>query len=34
MSIQKSTLEKVYNDWKGDCEQIDDVCMIDVKIFH
>jgi serine phosphatase RsbU (regulator of sigma subunit) len=29
---QKSILEKSFLDWKGDLEQVDDVCIIGIKI--
>ncbi len=29
---QKEELEKAFNDWKGNIEQLDDVCLIGVKI--
>ena len=32
MSQQKDTLENQFNDWRGDLEQIDDVCVIGVEI--
>jgi serine phosphatase RsbU (regulator of sigma subunit) len=32
MHEQKSALYKVFQDWKGDLEQIDDVCIIGVRI--
>ena len=32
MSQQKETLENQFNDWRGDLEQIDDVCVIGVEI--
>jgi len=32
MEEQKNILEKVFNEWKGNVEQIDDVCIIGVKI--
>ena len=32
MKEQKQVLEKVFNEWKGDLEQIDDVCIIGVKL--
>jgi serine phosphatase RsbU (regulator of sigma subunit) len=31
-NVSKSKLEKYYNDWKGDLEQIDDVCIINFKV--
>jgi serine phosphatase RsbU (regulator of sigma subunit) len=33
MDEQKNTLEKHFNDWKGNHEQIDDVCIIGVKLY-
>ncbi|MDF2449687.1 MAG: protein serine/threonine phosphatase [Bacteroidota bacterium] len=30
--IQKQKLEKLFNDWKGDLEQVDDVCIIGIKV--
>jgi hypothetical protein len=32
MEIQKQKLEAVFENWKGDLEQVDDVCVIGVKI--
>ena len=32
MEIQKQKLEDVFKNWKGDLEQVDDVCMIGVRI--
>lgn len=32
MEIQKQKLEDVFENWKGDLEQVDDVCVIGVKI--
>jgi len=32
MSEQKSEINGVFNDWKGDFEQIDDVCIIGVRV--
>jgi serine phosphatase RsbU (regulator of sigma subunit) len=32
MNEQKEILEQRFNDWKGDLEQVDDVCMIGVRI--
>jgi serine phosphatase RsbU (regulator of sigma subunit) len=32
MDDQKSTLDKTFNDWKGDLEQVDDVCIIGIRI--
>ena len=32
MEEQKETLNTVLNDWKGDLEQVDDICVIGVKI--
>jgi serine phosphatase RsbU (regulator of sigma subunit) len=29
---QKEKLENTFNDWKGNLEQIDDICMIGIKI--
>jgi serine phosphatase RsbU (regulator of sigma subunit) len=29
---QKKEIEKVFNDWKGELEQLDDVCMIGIQI--
>jgi serine phosphatase RsbU (regulator of sigma subunit) len=31
-SEQKEKLEKILNDWKGDLEQVDDVCVIGVRV--
>ena len=31
MSNQLKHITKVFEDWKGDVEQIDDVCVIGVK---
>jgi hypothetical protein len=32
MSKQKDKLENQFNDWRGELEQIDDVCVIGVEI--
>jgi hypothetical protein len=32
MEIQKQKLENVFENWKGDLEQVDDVCVIGVKV--
>ena len=32
MQEQKIKLEKAFNDWKGSEEQVDDVCVMGVKI--
>lgn len=32
MNQQKSTLQKAFESWKGDLEQVDDVCVIGVRI--
>ncbi len=32
MREQKRTIEKAFDDWKGDLEQVDDVCVIGVRI--
>lgn len=32
MDEQKDQLEKVFNDWKGSLEQVDDVCVVGIKI--
>lgn len=32
MSAQKEYLRKAFHDWKGDLEQIDDVCVIGVRV--
>jgi len=32
MAIQKENLSKSFDDWKGDIEQIDDVCLIGLKV--
>jgi serine phosphatase RsbU (regulator of sigma subunit) len=32
MNFQKNELEKVFNEWKGEGEQIDDVCIIGVRM--
>jgi tetratricopeptide (TPR) repeat protein len=32
MEIQKTFIDKTFKDWKGDLEQVDDVCVIGVKI--
>lgn len=32
MKQQKIKLEKVFNEWKGDLEQIDDVCVVGMKV--
>jgi serine phosphatase RsbU (regulator of sigma subunit) len=31
MDIQKEKLEKTFDDWKGDLEQVDDVCVIGLR---
>lgn len=32
MNDQKEILEQRFNEWKGDLEQVDDVCVIGVRI--
>lgn len=32
MDNQKNTIDKVFEDWRGDLEQIDDVCVIGVRV--
>jgi serine phosphatase RsbU (regulator of sigma subunit) len=32
MDVQRSSLEKAFDDWKGDLEQVDDVCVIGIRI--
>jgi hypothetical protein len=32
MEKQLTILDKSFNDWKGETEQIDDVCIIGLKI--
>jgi len=32
MEVQKEQLENEFNKWKGSIEQIDDVCIIGIKI--
>lgn len=32
MHIQKQILEKTFSDWKGNMEQVDDVCIVGVKL--
>jgi predicted ATPase/GAF domain-containing protein len=32
MEVQRRKLDQVFSDWKGDMEQIDDVCMIGVRV--
>jgi hypothetical protein len=32
MAIQKQKLNDVFNEWKGSLEQVDDVCLIGVRI--
>ena len=32
MEDQKQTLDNMFEDWKGNLEQIDDVCIIGVKV--
>ena len=32
MAQQKETLENEFNSWRGELEQIDDVCVIGVEI--
>jgi serine phosphatase RsbU (regulator of sigma subunit) len=31
MNVQKAELEKIFDDWKGELEQIDDICMLGYK---
>jgi serine phosphatase RsbU (regulator of sigma subunit) len=32
MHVQKLALETTFNNWKGDLEQVDDVCVVGVRI--
>jgi hypothetical protein len=32
MEQQKKKLDEVFENWKGDLEQVDDVCVIGVRI--
>ena len=32
VSKQKETLDKAFENWRGDFEQVDDVCVIGIKI--
>lgn len=32
MNDQKNNLEKIFNDWKGTLDQVDDVCVVGIKI--
>ena len=32
MQEQKNILNQTFNDWKGDLEQLDDVCIVGVRI--
>jgi len=32
MEEQKITIDKTFETWKGDLEQIDDVCVIGVRV--
>ena len=32
MNEQKEILEQYFNDWKGSLEQVDDVCVIGVRV--
>ena len=32
MDKQREILDKAFTDWKGDIEQIDDVCVIGVRV--
>ena len=32
MDDQKNLLNKFFNEWKGDMEQVDDVCVLGIKI--
>ena len=32
MAIQKDLIDKAFEEWKRDLEQVDDVCVIGVKI--
>ncbi len=32
LAVQKEKLSKIFEDWKGDLQQIDDVCVIGIKI--
>jgi len=32
MKIQKQQIEGTYNKWKGDLDQVDDVCVIGIRV--
>lgn len=32
MDVQREILEKVHNDWKGNLSQVDDICILGIKI--
>jgi serine phosphatase RsbU (regulator of sigma subunit) len=32
LTIQKDVIENTFNNWKGDLEQVDDICLIGVKL--
>jgi hypothetical protein len=32
MQEQKQALENTYNNWKGNLEQVDDVCVVGIRI--
>ena len=32
MEVQKNALENTYNNWKGDLDQVDDVCVVGIRI--
>ena len=32
MNTQKENLFKAFNEWKGELEQLDDICLIGLKI--
>jgi hypothetical protein len=32
MLVQKQALQNTYNNWKGDLEQVDDVCVVGIRV--
>lgn len=32
MHLQKNQIQKIFNDWKGELEQVDDICIFSMKI--
>ena len=32
MSVQKEKLENFFEEWRGELEQVDDVCVVGIKI--